>query len=70
MDQAVLKGILSSLISADFVKADLILAEINKILIRGFAFYVKFAVHSSARTGTGTDVWMNQVSKRHFDSVI
>lgn len=45
MGQAVLKGILSSLISVDFVKADLILAEKNKILIRGFAFYVKFTVH-------------------------
>ena len=47
MDQAVLRGILSSLISDDFVKADFILAEINTILIRGFTFYVKFTVHSS-----------------------
>ena len=53
MDQAVLKGILSSLISTDFVKADLSLA---KILIRGFTFYVKFPVHWSSRIGTGTDV--------------
>jgi len=48
VDQAVLKGILSSLISADFVKADFILAGINTILTRGFTFYVKFTVHSSS----------------------
>lgn len=69
MDQAVLKGILSSLISDDFVKADWILPEINKILIRGFTFYVKFTVHSSSRWYR-TDVSVSQVSKRHLDLVI
>jgi len=48
MGQAVRKGILSSLISAHFVKAGLILAEISKTIIRGFTFYVKFTVHSSS----------------------
>ena len=48
MDRVVLKGILASLISTDFVQADLILAEINKILIRGFTLYIKFTAHWSS----------------------